>query len=41
MKNLTDYHMKIEKTPDYQAWCKHHGHISAKEYVAMGIEQLK
>ncbi len=22
MKNLINYHMKIEKTPDYQAWCK-------------------
>lgn len=30
MKNLINYHVKIEKTPDY------HGHISAKEYVAIG-----
>lgn len=37
MKNLTDYHMAIEKTPDYQAWCKHHGYISDKEYVARGL----
>ena len=37
MKNLTDYHMKIEKTPDYQNWCKRNGYISVKEYVARGL----